>query len=96
MANKPLIRTYKSVGETTLNMHIIGPEEVGDAPLPAVVFFFCGGWSRFDASKFFPQSAYLAARGMVCLNAEVRVAPVHGTTPLECVVDGKSAVRDAY
>ena len=91
---EPIVKPYKHIGKTTLNLHVIGPPNgaAGDA-LPAVVFFSCGGWSRFDATKFFPQSRYLASRGVVCFNAEVRVEPEHGTTPTECVVDGKSAVR---
>ena len=90
---KVIIKPYKQVGDTTLNMHIIRPDGCSSGPMPAVVFFFCGGWNSFDASKFHPQSVYLASRGMACFNAEVRVEPIHGTTPVECVIDGKSAVR---
>jgi acetyl esterase len=88
---------YKTIGDFILNLYIIDPEDRRDEPRPryrtAILFFFCGGWTAFDASKFYPQSSYFASRGAVCINAEVRVAPIHATTPVECVVDAKSAVR---
>lgn len=82
---------YKSVGDVTLNVHVFGAEEGKDRP--AVIFFFCGGWNGFNADKFKHHSEYLAGRGMVCFNAEVRVREKHGTTPAECVIDGRSAMR---
>jgi acetyl esterase/lipase len=87
------IKPYKTVGDTVLNMHIVGANRPSDGPKPAIVFFFCDTWLGFEASKHYPHSMYLASRGMACFNAEVRVAPIHGTTPVECVIDGKSAVR---
>lgn len=89
----PLLRvvTYKTVGDVTLRMHVVGPAEGKDRP--AVVLFFCGGWNGFDASKYFPQASYFASRGMVGFCAEVRVNARHKTTPTECVIDGRSAVR---
>ncbi|MBT3273548.1 MAG: alpha/beta hydrolase [Spirochaetales bacterium] len=85
--------SYKNIGDFILRMHVIRPVQSFDTPRPAVIFFFCGAWTAFDATKFFPQSTYLASRGMVCFNAEVRVEPIHGTTAIECVMDAKSAVR---
>jgi acetyl esterase/lipase len=87
------IKPYKTVGDTVLNMHIVGANRPSDGPRPAIVFFFCDTWLGFEASKHYPHSMYLASRGMACFNAEVRVQPIHGTTPVECVIDGKSAVR---
>jgi len=60
---------------------------------PAIVFFFGGGWVGGSPSQFYSQAAYLASRGMVALAAEYRVGKTHGTTPKECVADGKSAIR---
>lgn len=60
---------------------------------PAIVFFFGGGWTSGSASQFHPHCEYLASRGMVAVSAEYRVKNLHGTTPQECVKDGKSAVR---
>ena len=59
----------------------------------AIVFFFGGGWVGGTPKQFFPHCTYLASRGMVAISAEYRVKDRHGVTPLECVLDGKSAVR---
>lgn len=85
---------YKTVGETELKLHIFYPEghEATDQR-PAIVFFFGGGWVSGSPSQFYPQSEYLASRGMVAISAEYRVRSRNKTTPKECVKDGKSAIR---
>jgi len=60
---------------------------------PGIVFFFGGGWNGGSPSQFYPHCEYLASRGMVAIAAEYRVARKHGTSPRECVKDGKSAMR---
>jgi acetyl esterase len=87
-------KTYKKVGNVELQLHIFNPEghKVSDQK-PVIVFFFGGGWSGGTPSQFYPQCAYLAKRGMVAISAEYRVKSRNGTSPLECVKDGNSAVR---
>jgi acetyl esterase/lipase len=83
-----------SGGAVTLNLHVFTPP--GHKPghqRSAIVFFFGGGWSTGSASQFHPQCKYLASRGMVAISAEYRVKTYHGTSPQECVKDGKSAIR---
>jgi acetyl esterase/lipase len=82
---------YKRVEEISLDMHIVASESGRDRP--AIVFFVCGGWRGFNPYKYYAQSQYLASRGVACFTALVRVRPRHGTTPAECVIDAKSAVR---
>ncbi|WP_269522756.1 alpha/beta hydrolase [Coraliomargarita parva] len=85
---------YKQVGDVELKLHIFNP--VGhDASQqrPAIVFFFGGGWIGGSPSQFFPHCDYLASRGMVAISAEYRVESRNGTSPQECVMDGKSAMR---
>jgi len=60
---------------------------------PAIVFFFGGGWRGGKVQQFRDQAAYLASRGMVAARADYRVRSRHGTTPVACVEDAKSAVR---
>ena len=62
-------------------------------PVPAVVFFFGGGWSGGTPSQFYPHCDYLASRGIAAFSAEYRVRSRHGTNPFVCVHDAKSAVR---
>lgn len=91
----PFKQTVNSTGgAVTLNLHVFTPP--GHRPShqrPAIVFFFGGGWVDGSASHFHPQCEYLASRGMVAISAEYRVKNLHGTTPQECVKDGKSAIR---
>ncbi|GAH69662.1 unnamed protein product, partial [marine sediment metagenome] len=77
-----------------LRLHIFNPSGLDQSDKrPAIVFFFGGGWVSGSPGQFFPHCQYLASRGMVAISAEYRVKNRHGTTPLECVADGKSAVR---
>lgn len=87
-------KTYKKIGNVELQLHIFNPEghKASDRK-PAIVFFFGGGWSGGTPSQFYPQCDYLAKRGMVAISAEYRVKSRNGTSPLECVKDGNSAVR---
>jgi acetyl esterase/lipase len=85
---------YKTIGETQLRLHVFNPPHRKATDKRAcVVFFFGGGWVAGLPSQFYPHCRYLALRGMVALSAEYRVKSRHGTTPYECVKDGKSAIR---
>ncbi len=80
--------------EVQLKLHIFEPKgHQRDDRRGAIVFFFGGGWVGGSPSQFYHQSAYLASRGMVAVAAEYRVKRAHGTSPFECVKDGKSAIR---
>jgi acetyl esterase/lipase len=86
--------TYKTVGEVSLQLHIFKPDNhTSTDSRPCIVFFFGGGWVSGAPSQFYPHCRYLASRGMVAISAEYRVKNRHGTTPYECVKDGKSAIR---
>ena len=88
------IVTYKKIDSHQLKLHVFNPKghKKGDAR-PAIIFFFGGGWNGGTVAQFYPQSEYLAERGMVAISAEYRVKSRHKTTPLECVKDGNSAIR---
>lgn len=85
---------YKRVGDVELKLHAFLPagHQASDRR-SAIVFFFGGGWVGGSPRQFYPHCAYLARRGMVAFAAEYRVKNRHGTTPYECVSDGKSAIR---
>jgi len=85
---------YKTIGETTLFLYIFNPKDHQQADKrPAVVFFFGGGWNGGTPTQFEHHCRHLASRGMVAMVADYRVKNRHGTTPKECVMDGKSAIR---
>ncbi|MDH4238929.1 MAG: carboxylesterase family protein, partial [Phycisphaerae bacterium] len=91
---RPTLVVYKTIGEVELKLHIFKPPEQDAKELsPAIVFFFGGGWVGGTPEQFYHQCEHFASRGMVAISAEYRVKNRHGTTPFECVADGKSAIR---
>lgn len=85
---------YKRVGEFELALHVFLPaNHRPEDRRAAIVFFFGGGWNRGGPGQFYPHCQYFASRGMVAVSAEYRVKTPHGTSPRECVTDGKSAIR---
>ena len=85
---------YKEVGDVKLHLHVFKPEGMKEGEKrPGIVFFFGGGWNGGTPSQFYPHAEYLAKRGMVAISAEYRVKSRNKTTPKECVMDGKSAIR---
>ena len=86
---------YKTASDDDLYLYFFFPE--GHVPKkdqrPAAVFFFGGGWTGGTPTQFEQHAKYLASRGMVAAVADYRVKSRQGTTPKECVADGKSAVR---
>jgi acetyl esterase/lipase len=98
--NKPVqfegarAEVFKTVGDTELTLHVFTPKgHKATDTTPAIVFFFGGGWKGGSPKQFEPHCRYLASRGMVAITAEYRVESRHGTSPFECVADGKSAIR---
>jgi acetyl esterase len=99
-ADSPLVfegaraEIYKTVSDVRLYLYIFEPDShTRSDRRPAAVFFFGGGWNGGSPKQFEPHCRYLASRGMVSMVADYRVKSRHGTSPFECVKDGKSAVR---
>jgi acetyl esterase len=85
---------YQTIDQIELRLHLFEQRDRDRRILvPAIVFFFGGGWVGGTPEQFFPHCQYLASRGMVAISAEYRVKDRHGVTPQECVLDGKSAMR---
>jgi acetyl esterase/lipase len=88
------VETYKTVGDTKLNLYIFEPADLKPGETrPCVVFFFGGGWTGGSPRQFLPQCKYLATRGMVAMAADYRVASRHKVKAIDCVKDAKSAIR---
>jgi len=92
------VETYKQAKGSDLKIWLFYPTSAPAAgaqagPLPAIVFFFGGGWRSGSPEQFVPQCRHLAARGMVAAVADYRVATRQQVKPAECVADAKSCVR---
>lgn len=88
------IKTFKKIDGHELKLHIFNPAgHQATDKTPAIIFFFGGGWNGGTPKQFYPQSEFLAKRGMVAMSAEYRVKSRHQATPMNCVQDGLSAIR---
>jgi acetyl esterase len=86
--------TYKTIGETKLQLYIFAPKDPASSNhRPAIVFFFGGGWTSGSPQQFEKQCQYFASRGMVAITADYRVASRQHAKPAQCVADAKSAIR---
>jgi len=86
---------YKTASGDDLYLYIFDPEghDAAKEKLPAIVFFFGGGWTSGTPTQFEQHSRYLAKRGTVAICADYRIQGRQKTSPKECVADGKSAIR---
>ena len=85
---------YKTVDGNNLEMTMYHPQVPnGMIKLPALVFFFGGGWVGGNPVQFEFQAEYFASRGMVVFCPDYRTKSKYGTTPFESVKDAKSAIR---
>jgi acetyl esterase/lipase len=89
--NGARVETYKTAGDTRLQLHIFGPPAPQNAP--AIVFFFGGGWTSGSPQQFEAQCRHFASRGMVAITADYRVKSRHGVNPTQCLADARSAMR---
>ena len=85
---------YKSVNGIELTVDVFEPQGGKTTPpRSAIIFFFGGGWITGEPKQFYHQAKTLADLGMVAFSANYRVKSRNKTTPVECVKDGKSAIR---
>jgi len=84
---------YKNVDGIQLEMTMYKPLVSSAVKLPAIVFFFGGGWVSGSPEQFKFQAQYLATRGIVAFCPDYRTKSRHSTTPFESVMDAKSAIR---
>ena len=90
----PQIISYKQLNSGNLNLHIFKPRESKRVEtLPAIIYFFGGGWSHGTPLQFYRECAHYASKGMVAIAAEYRISYLHKTTPFESYEDAKDALR---
>ena len=62
---------YKQIDSVNLFIDIYRPANMdATKKYPAMVFFFGGGWEKFNVDQFMPHAKYFSKRGIVCFLAE--------------------------
>lgn len=84
---------YKKTPQADLYLYILRPLGKHKNPLPAIVYFTGGGWVGGDVYGQIPNPAWFRDHGIIGIEADYRVKSRHGTSPLECIEDAKSAIR---
>ncbi len=84
---------YKQADTTQLMMEVYRPATDDQEGLPALVFFFGGGWIGGSRQQFLPHARYYAEKGVVCFLVDYRVSSRHKTSPFDALKDAKSAIR---
>lgn len=89
-----LIKTYKTVDNYNLEIHLFLPENDNQQKRrPVIVYFNGGSWSEGKPDWSFPACQSFANKGWVAVTVEYRLAYRQGTLPFEAVMDAKSAIR---
>jgi acetyl esterase/lipase len=90
----PVTYTYKVHDTIQLDLHIYYPKKLKrNATIPAVIFFFGGGWVTGNTGQFTSHCKFLAENGIAGITADYRIKSKHNTTPQDAVSDAKSAMR---
>ncbi len=84
---------YKETPQEDMYLYILRPEGDQTEPLPAIVYFTGGGWVEGLPEYQIANAAWFRDQGIIGITADYRVKSRHGTTPVECVKDAKSAIR---
>ncbi len=84
---------FKKTPQEDLYLYLLRPSEKTKKQLPAIVYFTGGGWVEGTVYGQIPNPAWFRDHGIIGISADYRVKNRHGTTPMECIKDAKSAVR---
>jgi acetyl esterase len=90
--SKPFV--YKTIGKTDLRLYVFNlANHKPSIKVPAAVFFYGGGFLFGDIRRYQTQATHLALRGLVTVLVDYRSKCRQGSTPLDSISDGKSAMR---
>ena len=84
---------YKNTPQEDMFLYILRPLAKTKKALPAIVYFTGGGWVNGNVEGQIPNPAWFRDKGIIGIEADYRVKSRHGTTPIECIQDAKSAIR---
>lgn len=95
-----LQETYKTVGNQSLKVDVFySASSLEKANNTAIVFFHGGGWAYGKPDEFFTTCERYARMGIIAFSVEYRlsikdgVVPHPEISPIESVMDAKSAIR---
>ncbi len=84
---------YKKTRQEDMYFYLLRPEGKASKALPAIVYFTGGGWVNGSVDSQIANAAWFRDHGIIGITADYRVKSRHGTGPVECIRDAKSAVR---
>jgi len=84
---------YKKTPPEELYLYLLRPEGKTKKPLAAIIYFTGGGWVDGSVADQIANAAWFRDHGIIGITADYRVKSRHGTSPIECIRDAKSAVR---
>jgi len=84
---------YKKTVQEDMYFYLLRPEGKVKKALPAIIYFTGGGWVNGSVDTQIANAAWFADHGIIGITADYRVKSRHGTSPVECIQDAKSAVR---
>jgi len=84
---------YKKTPQEDMYLYVLDPAGKTKKPLAAIIYFTGGGWINGSVADEIPTAAWFRDHGMIGITADYRVKSRHGTTPLEAIMDTKSAMR---
>lgn len=87
---------YKILADgDTLKLHVFRSEMSfnQNEKMPAIVYFFGGGWVHGTPLQFYRECDYYAKRGFVAISVDYRIKSVNNSTPFDSFEDAKDAIR---
>jgi len=98
LSNKNLINLaekilYKKTHQEDMYLYLLRPDTKSKKALPAIVYFTGGAWLRGNVEQQIANPAWFRDHGIIGIQADYRVKTRHGTSPIECIEDAKSAIR---
>lgn len=84
---------YKNTPQEGMYLYLLRPSGKSKKALPAIVYFTGGGWVSGNVEDQIPNAAWFRDHGIIGIEADYRVKSRHGTSPVECIEDAKSAIR---
>ena len=84
---------YSVTPTRALRLHVFAPEHATDAPRPAIMFFFGGGWRTGSVAVFADRARWMAREGYIAIVPDYRVACRDQTTAIDSAADAVSAYQ---